>query len=47
MNGLEAWRRLKSKYSPTTPATSLMAVIRVVSPTKVKLLKDLPTAMET
>ena len=47
MNGLEAWRRLKSKYSPTTPATALMAVIRVMSPTKVKLLKDLTTAMET
>mgnify|MGYP002806976583 CR=1 FL=1 len=47
MNGLEAWRRLKSKHSPTTPATALMAVIRVMSPTKVKLLKDLPTAMET
>ena len=46
MNGLEAWRRLVAKYSPTTPATALAAVIRVMNPQRVKHVRELAAAME-
>jgi len=46
LNGLEAWRRLVAKYSLTTPATALAAVILGMNPMQVKHVMELGKATE-
>ncbi len=45
-DGFQAWHRLIRKYSPVTPARSLMCMIDAVTPPKVKHLAQLATAIE-
>ena len=40
-NGFEAWRPIVAGMPPTNPATSLVAVVRVMSPQRPKGLKEL------
>jgi hypothetical protein len=46
VDGFQAWHKLIRKYSPITPARSLMCMIEVVTPPKVKQLAQLPAAIE-
>lgn len=39
-NGLEAWRRLSKRYSPTTPLRAMQLMLQVISPEKTKDLKN-------
>ena len=45
-DGFQAWHKLVRKYSPITPARSLMCMIEAVTPFKVKQLAQLPAAIE-
>ena len=45
-DGFKAWHKLIRKYSPITPARSLMCMIEAVTPPKVKQLAQLPSAIE-
>ena len=46
MNGAEAWRRIAQKYSPSTPATALTDLMKVMAPGRVKHQKELAAKME-
>ena len=39
-NGLEAWRRLSKRYSPTTPLRAMQLMLQIISPEKTKELKN-------
>ena len=38
-NGLEAWRRLSKRYSPTSPLRAMQLMLQIISPEKTKDLK--------
>ena len=46
-NGAEAWRKLAKRYSPSTPLRAMQLMLQVVSPEKVKQLKDVPNRIES
>ena len=45
-NGLEAWRRLAKRYSPSTPLRAMQLMLQIVSPEKAKSLKEVPTIID-
>jgi hypothetical protein len=45
-DGFLAWSRLFNRYDPRTPAKSLMAMMVVMQPRKVKDVRELPGAVE-
>ena len=46
LNGLEAWRRIYQKYNPSTPASAMTALMRVMAPGRVKHQRELVTRVE-
>lgn len=46
MNGLEPWRRVCQRYNPSTPASAVNALMRVMAPGRVTRHKDLPHKMD-
>lgn len=45
-NGLEAWRRLKTRHNPVTPITVRGHTARSIQPGKVKDIRHLQSAIE-
>lgn len=39
-NGLEAWRRLAKRYSPSTPLRAMQLMLQIISPERTKELKN-------
>ena len=46
MNGAEAWRRLTRRYSPKTPARTLVKLMEVLNPGKAKSVHELTGMIE-
>ena len=46
MNGLEAWRKLHLRYDARTIGKRVTLIRRMVSPQKIKQVKDVPKSME-
>jgi hypothetical protein len=46
MNGAEAWRRLYRRYSPRTPARTLVKLMEVLNPGKAKTVQELASMVE-
>ena len=45
-DGWEAWSRLALRYDPKTPAKSLMSMMVVMQPRKIKDIRELPKAVQ-
>ena len=45
-NGLEAWRRLSKRYSPTTPSRAMQLMLQIISPEKTKDLKHVQSHID-
>ena len=45
-NGLEAWRRLSKRYSPTTPLRAMQLMLQIISPEKTKDLRHVQTHID-
>ena len=45
-NGLEAWRRLSKRYSPTTPLRAMQLMLQISRPEKTKDLEHVQTHID-